>query len=387
MGPLDWWRRRRRDADFAEEIESHLAMESNRLIQRGMSAEDARLAARRAFGNPTTSLERFREARPGQLLSRVIQDVRHSCRTMRRAPLFTATIVGSFAIGIGANATMFATVDTLLLRTPRHVRDADLLHRLYFQTPNAVGPGVVMTMQGYKTLHGLRERVSGFDAIGAIWTKTISSGVDTDARPLEAVMTTASFFPMLGVRPALGRFFQADEERDEGEHVAVLGFENWQSAYSGDTAVLGRTIDVEGIPYTVIGVSPSGFTGVDWRRVDVWLPLGVSRRLIEPNVMDLDRGGFWLEIIARRRPDVTVSQATDEVTTAFRDLNRGARRYDDTYARSRAILGSAVAGRGPTENADARISVWLGGVSILVLLIAAAKRGHAAAPARCRARA
>ena len=89
---------------------------------------------------------------------------------------------------------------------------------------------------------------------------------------------TPSVFTLLGVQPALGRFFAASEERDEGDHVAVLGYDIWRAQFNGDSTVLGRTIDVAGTPYVIIGVAPEGFTGIDLNRVDLWLPLGAPRR-------------------------------------------------------------------------------------------------------------
>ena len=121
----------------------------------------------------------------------------------------------------------------------------------------------------------------------------ISSGIGADARPLQAVLATPNFFPMLGVKPAIGRFFDASEERDENGHVAVLGYDEWRGKFGGDAGVLGRTIDVAGVPHTIVGVAPEGFTGdrpqsrrpvaPDRRRVAIRRPRhrqSVSRRLL-----------------------------------------------------------------------------------------------------------
>jgi predicted permease len=363
------WIRRRSDDDFAAELESHLALETERLVRSGMSAEEARFAARRAFGNMTAPREHFHDARPGAALESVAQDVRYGLRAMRRAPGFTAVAVASFAIGIGANTTMFGAVDALLFRTPAHVRDADRIHRVYFEMPGSRGP---LTNHGYRTYEALRDNVRGFDAVGAFSARPISSGRGADARSIDAVLVTPSVLTMLGVRPALGRLFTADEERDEGDHVAVLGYDAWRDRFGGDSTALGRTIDVAGTPHVIVGVAPRGFTGLDVNRVDLWLPIGVANRIMRPGVVGRRAGGYWLEIVARRRADASEAQLVTEVTQAYRDEWRGERRYETTFGKANAVLGPIVAARGRAASPDAKVSLWVAAVSMLVLLIAAA---------------
>ena len=274
------WIRRRSDDDFAAEIEAHIALEGERLVRGGMSEAEARFAARRAFGNTTAARERFHQSRAGSGLESLAQDVRYGLRAMRHSPGFTSIAVASLAIGIGANTTMFGAIDTLLVRTPAHVKDADRIHRIYFEFPSGNGSTATMSRQGYRTYLAFRDRVRGLEAVGAFYRKTVSSGRGTDARPIDAVLATPSMFTMLGTQPALGRFFDAGEERDETDHVAVLGYDEWRTQFGGDAAALGRPIDVAGVPYVIIGVAPEGFTGVDLDRVDLWLPIGAAARFL-----------------------------------------------------------------------------------------------------------
>jgi len=271
-----WWTRRSSN-DFAAEIESHIAMEVERLMRAGMSAEEAQFAARRAFGNTTAAREHFREHRPGWTMESIGQDVRYSLRAMRRNPAFTFIAVISLALGIGANTTMFSVIDAILLKTPAHVQNAGTINRVYFAVPGPDGVAQPFPTQGYKVYTMLRDRVHGFEAVAAFAAQSISSGRGADARKLEGVLVTPSYMTMLGVRPEIGRFFAPAEERDENEHVVVVSHELWQTQYGGDAAVLGKTIDVSGVTHTIIGVAPEGFTGVNTNRVDLWLPLGVAR--------------------------------------------------------------------------------------------------------------
>jgi predicted permease len=372
---LSLWKRwigRRSDDDFAAEVESHIALEVERLVRGGMSEDEAHFAARRAFGNTTAARERFHQSRAGSGLESLAQDVRYGLRSMRHSPGFTSIAVASLAIGIGANTTMFGAIDTLLVRTPAHVKDADRIHRIYFEVPNGNGSTATVSRQGYRTYLAFRDRVHGLEAVGAFYKKTVSSGRGTDARPIDAVLATPSMFTMLGTQPALGRFFDASEERDEADHVAVLGYDAWRTQFGGDAAVLGRTIDVAGAPYVIIGVAPEGFTGVDLDRVDLWLPIGAAARFLSPLAVSPHGGGYWLEIVAKRRADVLPARVASEVTTVYRDVWRDSPRFDESFGKSRAILGPVVAARGPAPSADARVAVWVAAVSLLVLLIASA---------------
>jgi len=155
------WTRRSSD-DFAAEIESHIAMEAERLMREGMSAEEAQFAARRKFGNTTAAREHFREHRPGWTAESVGQDVRYSLRAMRHHPAFTFIAVLSLALGIGANTTMFSVVDAILLRTPAHVQDAARINRVYFAVPGPDGVAQPWPTQGYGVYMMLRDRVHSF---------------------------------------------------------------------------------------------------------------------------------------------------------------------------------------------------------------------------------
>jgi putative ABC transport system permease protein len=367
-----WWRQRRRsDEDFAAELESHIGMEMDRLIASGMPAEGARIAARRAFGNATSAREDFHESHASPL-EWLVQDTRYALRAMRRSPAFTAIAVASLAIGIGANTTTFSAVDRLLLRTPAHVRDADRIHRVYFDVPAPDGSMEPVERAWYRDYVALRDHGAAFEAVGAYDRIKVSSGRGTNARTLDAVLATQSFLAMLGVRPAIGRFFEASEERDENNHVVVLGYDEWRQRYEGRDSVLGQTIDVDGLPYTIVGVAPQGFTGVDVDRVNLWLPLGAATRLFNNGPLGPTSRGYSLQIIAKLRADASLEHAATAATLVYRDAESDRPQYEPMFAKSRVILGPIVAARGPMRNADARVSVWVAAVSALVLLIACA---------------
>ena len=370
-----WWRfwtQRRSDADFAEEVESHIEMEVDRLVASGMSENEARFAARRAFGNVWRARERFHEGARAKRLESLSQDVRYALRSLRNTPLFTAVAVASLAIGIGANTTMFGTIDAMLLRAPAHVHDADRVNRVYLAMPKADGGTNVVRTFSYGTYLALRD-AQGLDGIAAFSDQKYSSGRGTDARLLNAELVSPNFFPLLGVRPTLGRFFLPTEERDENEHVAILGYDTWRVQFGGDSSVLGRTIDVEDARYQVIGVAPDGFTGVAPDRVDVWLPLGAAARRDRFHALSASAPSYWLELVARRKRGVSVAQAREQATEIFRQTGRsGPASLAKLYEKANADIAPIIVARGPTAGPEAKVSIWVGAVSLLVLLIAVA---------------
>lgn len=374
MGWREWTRglRRRSDDDFAAEVESHLAFEVDRLVQGGMSPADAERAARRAFGNVTASRERFRATRPWHAVESLMQDVRFALRSMRHSPTFTAIAVLSLASGIGVNTTMFGVVDALLIRTPSHVQDADRVHRLIFEVPSRDAGTTHVTRQGYGLYTSIRDGVPGFEEVGAYYASAVSSGRGTEARALKSVLATPSVFRLLGVQPARGRFFLESEELDQGDHVAVLGYDLWNSQFAGDEAILGKSIDVDGLPHLIVGVAPKGFTGIDIDRVDLWLPIGVANRLYSPSYVGSMAGSYWLEIMAKRRAGSDAQALAEQVTTIYRDYWRERELPDPRLDSFRAVVAPVIAARGPAPDRDARILLWVALVSLIVLLIASA---------------
>lgn len=374
MGWREWtrWFRSRSDDDFAAEVDSHLAFEIDRLVQSGMSQADAERAARRAFGNVTSSQEQFRRSRPWYALESVGQDIRYAVRTMRRDPSFTVIAVLSLALGIGVNTTMFGVVDALLIRTPPHVKDADRVHRVIFEAPNSDAGTSFFTRQGYGLYTAIRDGVPGFEEVGAYYATGVSSGRGAEARRLTSVLATPSVFRLLGVQPARGRFFTESEELDQGDHVAVLGYDLWNSQFASDEAILGRSIDVGGVPHIIVGVAPDGFTGIDIDRVDLWLPIGVANRIMAPHYVGPQAGNYWLEMMAKRRAGTEARALADQVTTIYRTYWREQELPDERLDRIRAVVAPVVAARGPAPERDARISLWVAIVSLIVLLIASA---------------
>ncbi len=361
--------------DVGDEIRLHLELRTEQLIREGLPAGEARREAERRFGPldlATRALEqsadrRERDMHAHEWIDELTQDARYVLRTLKRQPAFAAFVIGTLALGIGANAAMFGVVDRLLLRGPEHVIGADRVRRV-FATNKAPGIGEFTTStMGYVSYLGLRNNAKSFERVAAYTTNENTIGRAEASQKVPVGWASADFFPLLGVSPLLGRFYTTDEDRTTGaDHVAVLGHGLWRRRFAGDRAVLGKTIAVGDETYTIIGVAPEAFTGVDLKPVDLWLPLSItSARVV--NDFTKSWNAQWLQVIVRLKPGATDEQATADASAARRRFYDG---QDKDDADTRLFVASVMAtheGRASTESAVAR---WLLGVSVVVLLIA-----------------
>ncbi len=296
----------------------------------------------------------------------LLQDLRYAVRTFVRKPGLAFAAVVCLALGIGANATIFGVVDTLLFRPPAHVQDPERVVRLYFRKHFPSFGTTTSSITGYPLYTLIRDSARAFDAVAAFtYSQNASLGRGADARRVQLVLASASYFPLLGVRPALGRFYLADEDRAGGPSVAVLGYGFWRRAFGGDSSILGRQLQLGRGSYAVVGVAPERFTGVNLQDVDVWVPLTAAPELMGAEY--LNRGSYFLQIIGRLGPGGTEA-AEREATLAFR--------AEDAYSRGDstavALLGPVQHARGPEMSQNAKVSIWLAAVAVIVLLVACA---------------
>lgn len=369
------WRPSVRD-DVDDEMMFHFEMRVRQFMDAGMSRPDAERAARDRFGDVTevqselVSIDsrRRRKLEWRDRFGGVWQDVVVSLRTLRREPLFTAGVVLTLGLGIGANATMFAIIDRLMLRGPAHVVDASAVRRLYITIPRRTSGFATFDGFGYVTYTTLRDQAKSFSAVAAYSAAGEGRfGTGADARSIQIANATWDLFPLLGVRTVLGRFYSREEDSPpRGADVAVISEEMWQSEFGGDPAVIGKRIVLNDVSHTVIGVAPAGFTGPERVRADVWLPMTlVNPRPDWPTTYQAQ----WLRIVTRLAPGASPDRAGVEATTML----RGA------YAGPEARLKKLVASIRPLWFGDdgqpspvANVSRWLMGVAVVVLLVTCA---------------
>jgi putative ABC transport system permease protein len=304
------------------------------------------------------------------MMDALLQDLRYALRALGRTPTFTLAAVACFALGIGANATMFGVVDELMFKPPAHVRDPGRVVRLYFTETSSIFGRFTQPNTSYPAFTDLRDGVLTFENVAAFWRSSVDVGRGAGASRASGVLVSASYFPLLGVRPFLGRFFTADEDRPGGAPVAVVGYAFWRQRFAGDTAALGRTLQLRNTLYRIIGVAPDGFTGADLQAVDIWLPVAVAGAATLGAEWLTNRGNFWIETLARLKPGANVAQAAAEATVVVRRAEPAAGNEKDPNAV--VELGPIQAARGPRVSGDAKLSLWLAAVSATVLLIACA---------------
>jgi len=305
--PFFGGRRRRRELELDEEIAGHLAMAAAEREARGESAAAAASNARRELGNEALVKEVARAQWGWSSLDRLRQDLRYGLRLLARSPGFAAVAIVTLAIGIGASTAILSVVDAILLR-PLAYSDPERLVVLLHGRGGPVAPGNFLDWKA---------RGRSFESMGAAeyWTPNLTAG---DApEKLWALRMTADVLPLLGVRPALGRFFQPSETAAGADHVVVLGDGAWRTRFGADPGIIGRPITLDGEPYTVVGVMPPSFRFAPFwaTQAQIWAPLDLTPRAT-------NRTGSSLRIFARLKPGVTLEAARRELATITAELDR-----------------------------------------------------------------
>lgn len=292
--------RKRNAADFSAETEAHIELEAERLEESGMSAEEARAAARRAFGNLTQAQERFYESRRAHWWSTFWQDVRFGLRMLAKAPGFTAVAVLTLALGIGATTAIFSAVYAAMLK-PLPFKDADRLIFVAKKNPprgwtrNPISPVEILA---WRNQSGAFEDLAAYTQSACVLTGSGQAEQD----PCE--IASSNLFHVLGAAPMLGRAFLPGEDLEGSPHVAILSHALWQRRFGGDPGVIGRTIEIDHASYTVVGVMPASFShlyGTPFGNIPALWIAGIA---LSPEHAWNDYFG-----IGRLKPGLTLSQA------------------------------------------------------------------------------
>ena len=300
----------------------------------------------------------------------VWSDLRVSVRGLRRERAFSASIILLLALGIGLNAAMFGVVDRLLLKGADHVRDAERVRRLQIAFQPAGRDVQRNGGFGYSTFKALRAARS-FEALAAydVTENGAILGRGLEARRINRGDATAGLFTLLGVTPALGRFYtEGEDDPFAPQRVVVLGHGLWQLDFGGRTDVIGQSITIDNATYSIVGVAPKAFTGPDLLRVDAWMPLSLTGRTRASNWTD-NWNSWWLSLVVRLQPDASPEQADAEATALFQAAFAGT---EKVRAKASVSVQPLFYTRDGIESMELRVSTWLWVVAGIVLLVACA---------------
>ncbi|MBL8959560.1 MAG: ABC transporter permease [Gemmatimonadetes bacterium] len=296
------------DREMDQELAYHLERETERLMSRGVAAADARRQARAAFGGVSVAREAVRDERGVAWMEDLGRDLRHGLRALARRPLYWFTAAVTLGLGIAATTAIFSIVSMVLLR-PLPVRDADRLVAFGQVVRSRRDASPSISLPTVRDLRGMTDVFEGVTAGSSEVLGLRDVGAE-GTEPLFANAVTGDYFAFLGIHPAAGRFFtQADEDRREP--VVVLGWSLWQRRYGGDPAVVGRSILLNGSPFTVVGVAPEGWLGTEpLVEAQAFMPLALLTTIgmRSPEQMER-RGSDFLRAYGRLAPGRTMEDA------------------------------------------------------------------------------
>jgi len=310
------WRRRGLDAEMAAEMRFHLENLEREYLAAGMSEAEARRRARIEFGGVEGWKEETRDARGLVWLDALLQDVRFAVRSLRKTPLVTATVVGTVGLGIGVTATVFTFFYSAMHR-PLPVLDSERFANVHVEARGDGARRTIGTMFNVSTAEYRQMRAASktVDVMGAAEVGLRMQG--GGERSMRGLLATENLLPGVGGRPLLGRFFSSDENG-----VVVLQHEFWQSRFGGDPTVVGRTVTLNRIPFTVIGVTDAGTHAPVAQRPDVWIPYTMQAALSPSMVMLTDSATGWLQLFGRLRPGVRMKDAQAELSVLAQNALR-----------------------------------------------------------------
>jgi predicted permease len=304
---MKWGQFKKRDADLARELQSDLDLEEEEQREKGLPPEEARYAARRAFGNATLIREQTRAVWSWNRLEALTRDLRYGLRTLRRTPGFTVIALVVIALGIGANVALFTVVRGVLLK-PLPFRDPDRLVLMYEAEPDRPhhSPWLPVDAGSFWEWQRATQSIAQMAMVSPFQGYIVSSEGGKLPEQIDAAWCTGNFLSLLGVRPSLGRGFTADDDRPGATATAILSSSFWKRRYGADPAIVGKTVMLDAKPYTIIGVLPSSFIysgAFGGNTVQVWTPV----RHEAPASLMQTYDDHEFQVVARLAPGITLA--------------------------------------------------------------------------------
>jgi len=320
----------KRRVEVDEELEFHLERQVEANVAAGMSPAEARRQAAILFGSRERAREECREQRPAWVFENVTRDVRYGLRGLWRNPGFTIVAVLTLALAIGANTTISSLLDQALIRA-LPVRDPSQLVVLSFagdtsghtHSEGGSTPGHRHEFS-YPMYKDLRDKNTVFSGLIASAPVTLGLTWNNHAESVDGEFVTGNYFETLGVRPTVGRLLMAGDETEEGANpVAVVSFDYWKT-HLAEAPVAGKTILINGTPFTITGVAAPGFHSMVWGRLPaVYVPITMQHVLMPEWSFLSDHSSYWINLIGRLRSGVTPAAATASMNGLYQSLRAG----------------------------------------------------------------
>jgi predicted permease len=326
---MKWWQLRKRNADLERELQSDLELEEEGQREKGLPPEEARYAARRAFGNPTLIREQTHEAWGWAAFERLWQDIRYALRQLWRSPGFTLTAVLILALGTGAVTAVYSLIDAALLRMLPVENPQQLVQ---FKTVSPAFPvDDAFSYPGFQALQKQTQVMAGALAFRRL--HKIDFEVEGHSALAEGQLVSADYFSVLGVKAVRGRpILPADVSVAGQNPVAVISYDYWRTRFALDPGIIGKKILLNNAPFTIVGVTEPEFYGLQpGEKIDVTIPL-TTIALVNPGFAaaggpaDALTSPFrnWLYVMGRLQPGVTAEKATASLQPAFAQCSREA---------------------------------------------------------------
>jgi predicted permease len=349
-------RRQQMEIDLDEEVRSHLEQLIDEKMKQGLKRDEARRAAKLEMGGVEQVKEEVRSVRAGVWFDALMQDIRFGMRMLRKNPGFTTVAVLTLALGIGANTAIFSVVDAVLLQ-PLPYKDSTRLVVL-----NETTPKVGTVSASYPDFLDWRADSHHFSQMAAVYDVSFTLGGVAQPENINGEAVSPSFLSLLGIRPFLGRDFDASDEHEGTVPISLLSYELWQSHLGGDPNVVGKTITLDGRSFTIVGVLPPHFRSLD--KTDVIVPVGVW---LTNNPDASGRGARGdMAVVGRLSPDVTFTATRAEMEGIAARLAKEYPTTNDQFGVSLRPIRDVFVG-------DTRSAVLvLFGAVLFVLLIACA---------------
>ncbi|HKF06844.1 MAG TPA: ABC transporter permease [Candidatus Sulfotelmatobacter sp.] len=308
-----FFRRDQLDEEMKEELREHLEQQIHDNVERGMSVEEARRSAMLKLGGMTQTEQKCREARGASVLEDFVQDLRYGFRQLLRSTGFSALAIMCLTLGIGANATVFSWMEGILFRPYPAVVHQE---QLFAVAGTAAGENEP-TEVSWPDFHDLQRNCSLCEDwfVSKITGSTLSIG--DHAEVATGSIVSANYFDAIGVHPILGRGFEPGEDVGSDSHpVVVISYQLWRNRFKGDREIIGKTQRLNNVPHTIVGVAPEGFYGTFvGRAMQFWVPTSMEGTFESGGYKLEDRGARWIESYVRLKPDVSLAQAQQQVST------------------------------------------------------------------------